>query len=196
MPTRAEWATQPLDNRIERLARTPDEIHSLIRARSDAELSHRPDSKNWAVKEIVCHLRDIEELAMLRHRMMLAMDEPKVPAAFLPADRPGWGLIEDEATLVDPDRWADERQYLRSDPALALAAFRRRREETLAFLGRLDAISGVGSACSRPSVAWRSATGSRYSRPTTITTSRSSYGRWTDGPDALSSFWVNGPGRT
>lgn len=139
MPTRAEWATQPLDNRIERLARTPDEIHSLIRARSDAELSHRPDSKNWAVKEIVCHLRDIEELAMLRHRMMLAMDEPKVPAAFLPADRPGWSLIEDEATLVDPDRWADERQYLRSDPALALAAFRRRREETLAFLGRLDA---------------------------------------------------------
>jgi hypothetical protein len=42
----------------------------------------------------------------------------------------------EEPTLAgpDPDRWAEERQYLRNDAALALAAFRRRREESLQYL--------------------------------------------------------------
>jgi hypothetical protein len=46
------------------------------------------------------------------------MDEPK----FLP---------------VEPDRWAVERQYLRNDAEEALVAFRKRREESLAFLRAL-----------------------------------------------------------
>ena len=134
MPTRAEWAAQPLDQRLDRLARTPDDLNALIRGRSDADLSRRPDARNWAAKEIVCHLRDIEELAVLRFRMMLWTDEPKVPAAFPPTDRRAWGLLEDGAMLVDPDRWAEERQYLRNDAVEALHAFRRRREESLAYL--------------------------------------------------------------
>ncbi|MEK7387438.1 MAG: DinB family protein [candidate division NC10 bacterium] len=138
MPTRAEWAAQPLDKRLDRLARTPDDLDALIRGRSDADLSRRPDARNWAAKEIVCHLRDIEELAVLRFRMMLWTDEPKVPAAFLPTDRRAWGLLEDGAMLVDPDRWAEERQYLRAEAGAAVAAFRRRRADTLAFLSRLD----------------------------------------------------------
>jgi hypothetical protein len=36
-----------------------------------------------------------------------------------------------------PDRWADERQYLTNDAVVALAAFTRRRRETLEFLGPL-----------------------------------------------------------
>ncbi len=139
MPTRGEWAAQPLDKRLDRLTRTADEMQALIAGRSDAELSRRPDGKNWAPKEIVCHLRDIEELAMLRFRMMLQMDDPKVPAAFSPTDRAAWGLLEEGAALVDPDRWAEERQYLRSDADTALAAFRRRRHDSLAFLARLQA---------------------------------------------------------
>jgi hypothetical protein len=39
---------------------------------------------------------------------------------------------------VVPDRWADERQYLTNDGALALAAFVRRRGETLEFLRGLQ----------------------------------------------------------
>jgi len=35
---------------------------------------------------------------------------------------------------TNPDRWADERQYLTNDAAAALAAFARRRRETLEFL--------------------------------------------------------------
>jgi hypothetical protein len=50
----------------------------------------------------------------------MAMDDPKLAA-------------------VNPDRWANERQYLRNDAADALAAFRKRREETLAFYRGLRA---------------------------------------------------------
>jgi hypothetical protein len=55
----------------------------------------------------------------------------------MPLDPAAWGIVEGDALPLDPDRWADERQYLRNDTGLALAALRRRREETLAFLGRL-----------------------------------------------------------
>lgn len=40
---------------------------------------------------------------------------------------------------LDPDRWVEERQYVRNDARLALAAFRRRRAEVLALLGSLSA---------------------------------------------------------
>ena len=39
---------------------------------------------------------------------------------------------------LDPDRWAEERQYLRNDAAEALAAFRRRRQEILTLLEALS----------------------------------------------------------
>ncbi|OLC53138.1 MAG: hypothetical protein AUH77_10805 [Candidatus Rokubacteria bacterium 13_1_40CM_4_69_39] len=42
------------------------------------------------------------------------------------ARRPDPKLSFDPAT---PDRWAEERQYLRNDVAAALAAFRKRRED-------------------------------------------------------------------
>lgn len=71
MPTRAGWAAAPLDKRLERWARTPDDLARFIHGRSDAELSRRRDARNWAATEMVCHLRDIEELAILRFRMML-----------------------------------------------------------------------------------------------------------------------------
>ena len=38
---------------------------------------------------------------------------------------------------LDPDRWAEELQYSRSDPTRALAAFSRRRSETVALLNSL-----------------------------------------------------------
>ena len=50
------------------------------------------------------------------------------------ARRPDPKLSFDPAT---PDRWAEERQYLRNDVAAALAAFRKRREESLVLLRAL-----------------------------------------------------------
>jgi hypothetical protein len=57
----------------------------------------------------------------------------------MPPDRTAWGIIEGDALPLDPDRWAEERQYLRNDTGQALVALRRRRQETLALLGRLEA---------------------------------------------------------
>lgn len=118
MPTLEEYGAKPLGERLARLRRTPEDLAQALRNRTDAELRRRPDARNWAPVEILCHLRDTEESFQGRFQLMLAMDEPRL----LP---------------VDPDRWAEERQYLRQDAAQALAAFRRRRDETLALLERL-----------------------------------------------------------
>src|SRR3989454_11193268 len=50
------------------------------------------------------------------------------------ARRPDPKLAFDPTT---PDRWAEERQYLRNDVQQALGAFRKRRDESLALLRTL-----------------------------------------------------------
>lgn len=75
---------------------------------------------------------------MLRFRTMLAMDDPKfLTLGDMPNDPMEWGVGEGDGLPLDPDRWAEERQYLRHDTAAALAGFRKRREESLAFLRKL-----------------------------------------------------------
>jgi hypothetical protein len=118
MPTMEEYGTQPREQRMKRLERTADELAAAIRGQSETALGRRPDAKNWAAKEVLCHLRDTEELFMVRFETIVASDNPRLVGP-------------------DPDRWAEERQYLRNDTGEALAAFRKRREETLAFLRKL-----------------------------------------------------------
>jgi uncharacterized damage-inducible protein DinB len=119
MPTVEEYAKQPREQRIQRLTRTADELAAAITGQSDAVLSRRPDAQNWAAKEVVCHLRDAEEAFGGRFAQILAMDtDPKLPGA-------------------NANRLAEERQYLRNDTGEALAAFRRRRQETLEVFGKL-----------------------------------------------------------
>jgi len=121
MPTMEEYAKQPREQRMHRLTRTADELTAAIKGQSDAVLSRRPDAKNWAAKEVVCHLRDIEEAFGGRFEQILAMDtDPKL-------------------TGPNPDRVAEERQYLRNDTTETMAAFRRHRQETLEVFGKLTA---------------------------------------------------------
>ena len=137
MAVRDFYVGLTLDERLKRLARTPDDLAAAVAGRGAAELARRPDPQNWSPTEIICHLRDIEELCMMRFRTMLAMDDPKVlVVGARPRNPEEWGLIGDEFP-VDPDRWADERQYARCDPAAALTAFRRRRGESLDLFDRL-----------------------------------------------------------
>jgi hypothetical protein len=119
MPTMDEYAQQPRQQRLQRLTRTADELSAAIKGQADAFLSRRPDTKNWAAKEVICHLRDTEEMFNARFELILAMDtDPK---------------------LVGPsaDRMAEERQYLRNDAVEAIGAFRRRREENVEFFRKL-----------------------------------------------------------
>lgn len=113
-----EYATQTTEQRMSRLARTADELTAAIKGQSTAGLTKRPDEKNWAGVEVICHLRDTEETFGNRFQMFLAMDDSKL----LPAD---------------PDRWAVDRQYLRCDAGEAIEAFRKRRGESLEVFKKL-----------------------------------------------------------
>jgi hypothetical protein len=119
MPTIGEYAKQPREDRMQRLARAADELAAALKNQTEVVLCRRPDAKNWAPKEIVCHFRDTEEVRAARMEQILSMDtDPKI----IPAD---------------PDRWAMERQYLRHDVGEALTAFRQRRVDTLQLFGKL-----------------------------------------------------------
>ena len=138
MPTREEYLQQTIESRLARLACTPDDLAAAIHGQSDAVLSRRPDAQNWSAKEVICHLRDVEELFMMRFQTMLAMPTPTfLVLGELPPDPGQWGLGGGVEHVYDPDRWAEERQYLRNDTVEALSALRRRRTESLVFLRRL-----------------------------------------------------------
>ncbi len=68
---------------------------------------------------------------MLRFRTMLALDEPTfLVLGEMPPDRAAWGIVEGDALPLDPDRWAEERQYNATIPGWRLrpsAAAARRR---------------------------------------------------------------------
>jgi DinB family protein len=117
MPTVEEYAKQSFEARLARMARTPDELAAAIHDQSDAALSRRPDPKNWAAKEVICHLRDTEEVFFVRFHAIVENDELKM-------------YFHPDAA----ERFAEDRQYHRSDGREALAAFRRKRDDTLQFL--------------------------------------------------------------
>jgi hypothetical protein len=104
--------------RLARLGRTPRALRQLVEQDVRPLAVRRPAPTAWSAVEVVCHLRDIEEAYVDRIRFMVLNDRPV--------------LIQ-----LDPDRWAEDRQYARCDLADAVAAFRARREDTLAFLDSL-----------------------------------------------------------
>jgi len=76
MPTMEEVAKQPLEQRLGRLSRMADDLTAAISGRNEVALTRRPDGKNWAANEIICRLRDIEEVHFVRFRTMLSNDDP------------------------------------------------------------------------------------------------------------------------
>jgi DinB superfamily len=115
MATMEEYAAQTVDQRLDRLKRTADQLETAIRGQVAEVLARRPDGKNWAGVEVLCHLRDTEEAFLGRFEMILAVNDPPVAVSNL-------------------DRWAQERQYLKNDAGEAVAAFRARRTDSLEFL--------------------------------------------------------------
>ena len=140
MPTAEEWAREPAARRIERLALTPDEIAAALDGRDAPALARRPDAASWSPTEIVCHLRDVEELFQTRFHTILALDEPTIlVVGASPADLAPWRIADRASHPLNQERWAEDRQYRRQDPLAALAAFGRRRDETVALLRGLSA---------------------------------------------------------
>ena len=100
---------------LSRMSRTADELSAALRGQPESALAKRPAENAWAAKEIVCHLRDTEEVFQNRFRTILAEDDPKF-------------------TPLNIDGLAVERQYLKDDAARSLETFRARRQATLTLL--------------------------------------------------------------
>jgi DinB superfamily len=97
------------------LARFPALLDALVAGLTSERWRARPAPTEWSTVEIVCHLRDEEaEDFGARVRVLLEGGTQFAP--------------------IDPVGWATARHYHDADPAEALAAFRRRRAESLALL--------------------------------------------------------------
>jgi DinB superfamily len=94
----------------------PNELEDLLKDLDEETLRWRPIPDKWSVKEIMCHLRDMEREAYLaRYRKILAEENP-----FLPN--------------VDQDRIAAESDYINQDAQDALDEFKWLRAETVKTL--------------------------------------------------------------
>lgn len=93
----------------------PNELADLIGDFDDETLRWRPIPNKWAVKEILCHLRDLEEVYLARYGLMLSEQNPLLP-------------------VVDQDRLVVERDYVNADAESALKAFAASRDEVTRLL--------------------------------------------------------------
>lgn len=102
------------------LVSTPAVLRSLSFSMTEENWKHEPARDDWAMNEIVCHLRDMErEIYQMQLDLMLQKE-----GAFLP--RP------------DSAVWANERKYANVDGWSALVEFASARIETLKRLKGLD----------------------------------------------------------
>jgi len=137
MPTAEEYAAAPRAVTLRRLTETPIELERRIASSPDAVVARRPEPKSWSAKEIACHLRDVEELFQVRFHTILALDEPTIlVVGARPEELARWRFGDSHP--LDQARWAEERQYARSDAREALRAFQRRRSEVLRLLNGLS----------------------------------------------------------
>lgn len=105
------------------LRSTPAVLQSLSAPLSPEQWRFEPSRGDWAMNEIVCHLRDTErEIHRMQLNLMLGRED-----AFIP--RPDTGV------------WASERDYLHVDGATALREFASTRLENLGLIQ--DAGDGI-----------------------------------------------------
>ncbi len=98
------------------LTSTPAVLHSLTTPLTAEQWRHEPTRDDWAMNELVCHLRDTEkEIHQLQLKLLLERE-----GAFIP--RPENAI------------WANEREYLNVHGPTALAEFTAARVENLKTL--------------------------------------------------------------
>lgn len=101
------------DRLLANLKSLPNELDDLLAGLDDETLRWRPIPNKWSIKEIMCHLRDMERLAYLaRYRRMLSEENPLLPN-------------------VNQDRLAFEGDYINQDSNSALEEFKWLRSETI-----------------------------------------------------------------
>jgi uncharacterized damage-inducible protein DinB len=97
------------------------DIYPVLLANSTQEQAQaaRGGDEGWSVVEIMCHMRDAEEVALSRMRAMRDNDNPLIAG-------------------YDQDAFAQERKYAASDLQDVLSAFLRLRAQHVAELEALS----------------------------------------------------------
>lgn len=105
---------------IEALKSTPETLKGLLGQVNEVQArSAKGGDENWSVVEVICHLRDAEEISFQRMQAMRDQDHPKI-----------FGYNQEEL--------ARERNYNEIDMYTALDAFIRFREQHIAALSGLS----------------------------------------------------------
>ena len=101
------------------LSATPAALNGLSCGLDALTWSHEPTPDDWALTEIICHLRDTErEIHQMQIKLFAEQNEPFIP-------RPDTGV------------WASHRNYLHENGESALKEFNEARRETLKLLKRI-----------------------------------------------------------
>ena len=104
---------------LEALKATPETLTGLLAGVSEAQArSAKGGDENWSVVEVVCHLRDAEEISLQRTEAMRDQDNPLIIG-------------------YDQEALARERNYREADLRSALAgfiSFRQRHVDALSAL--------------------------------------------------------------
>jgi hypothetical protein len=107
------------ENLVEALRATPHTLTALLRAVTPERARVvRGNAGDWSVLEVVCHLRDVEERALVRMRALRDQEYPRIRG-------------------YDPEALAKERRYAAEDLARAVAAFQGFRATHTAELAAL-----------------------------------------------------------
>jgi uncharacterized damage-inducible protein DinB len=104
---------------IDALKATPDTLTALLTGVTQAEAqAAKGGDEGWSVVEVLCHLRDAEEISLQRTTLMRDQDNPDI-------------------VPFDQEKLAVERNYAADDLHAALFAFIRNRRKHVAALENL-----------------------------------------------------------
>lgn len=103
------------------LSATPAVMNGWSRTLDTSVWSYEPAPNDWALTEVICHLRDAErEIHHIQIKLFKEQNEPFIP-------RP------------DTSVWASQRDYLHENSADALREFNEARRETINLLKNISA---------------------------------------------------------
>lgn len=103
------------------LAATEATLRAALDGLDHSALTERPAPGEWAVVEVLCHLRDLEREVFPARTALIRRNDASPIAGF------------------DPEAWARERGYARDDPHQALEAFSAARRANLLVIKSIAA---------------------------------------------------------
>ena len=105
---------------IRLMEKTADTLGYVLKNTTQEQaISLRDGPEGWTILEVVCHLRDFDEIFRNRAQMMLATNHPELPA-------------------YDHEAMAIEKAYNEDDLAYVYDEFQHSRGQTIAFFEALN----------------------------------------------------------